>query len=142
LSFVQASNAILIHAKSSGIKLNSSSPVSKPLPDNGWSIPRQPVAVGPFFRKPIPGDRTQSSRVLSEQYGERKLTLILEGPAGTQTQLPLFVYAPKTTIHADGAELHPLEMHADSHSAQPSQMAAVTFPGGEGWKTITVTLTW
>ncbi len=145
LSFVRADAEVLIHAKTSaepGIKLRSALSGTKPLPDNGLSIPTHSVEVGPFFRKPIPGDRTQSVRVLSEEYGERKLTLILEGPAGTQAQFSLFVHPPRTTVRAEGAELGIPAAHSGPDATSAPQIAIVNFPAGEGWKTLTVTLTW
>ena len=145
LSFAQASGEVLIHAKTSaesGIELHSTLSGTKPLPGNGLSIPTHPVEIDPFFRMPIPGDRTQSMRVLSAEYGERKLTLIVEGPANTLAQFPLFVHTPKTIVHADGAELGMPGAHSDSDAASATQIATVNFPAGEGWKTVTVTLTW
>ncbi len=145
LSFVRTNGEVLIHAKTSAkleIKLRSTLSGSKPLPDNGLSILTHPIEVGPFFRKPIPGDRTQSVRVLSEEYGERKLTLILEGPASTQGQFPLFVHPPRTTVRAEGAELALPEGHGGTDTTSTPQIATVNFPAGEGWKTVTVTLTW
>ena len=44
-------------------------------------------------------------RVLSEKYGERKLTLVVEGPANTKAQFPLFVHTLKTSVRVEGAEL-------------------------------------
>jgi hypothetical protein len=145
LSFVQTNGEVSIHAKTSAkleIKLRSTLSGSKPLPDNGLGILTHPIEVGPFFRKPIPGDRTQSVRVLSEEYGERKLTLILEGPASTQGQFPLFVHPPRTTVRAEGAELALPEGHGGTDTTSTPQIATVNFPAGEGWKTVTVTLTW
>ena len=145
LSFVQTNGEVSIHAKASAgskIRLRSMLSGTKPLPDNGLSIPRQAVEVGPFFRKPIPGDRTQSMRVVNEEYGERKLTLIVEGPAGTQAEFPIFVHVPRTTVRADGAEVGEPEAHSGPDAAPATQTATVKFPAGEGWKTITVTLSW
>ncbi|MGA9586114.1 MAG: hypothetical protein WBQ95_12345 [Terracidiphilus sp.] len=143
LSFVKTSGELLIRAKTpagSGIKLHSALSGTKPLPDNGLSIPTHPVEVDPFLRMPIPGDRTQSMRVLSAEYGERKLTLILEGQANSKAQFPVFVHTPKTAVHAEGAELGVPGARSDTASAP--QIAMVNFPAGEGWKTVTVTLTW
>jgi hypothetical protein len=145
LSFVQANGEVLVHAKTSTgtkIKLRSAHSGTKPLSDNGLSIPRQPVEVGTFFRKPIPGDRTQSMRILSEEYGERKLTLVVEGPANTKAQFPLFVHTLKTSVHADGAELGESGTHVGPDATSAPRIATVNFPDGEGWKSITVTLTW
>jgi glycogen debranching enzyme len=145
LSFVRTNGEILVHTKTSAetkIKLRSAHPGTKPLSDNGLGIPRQPVEVGTFFRKPIPGDRTQSMRILSEEYGERKLTLVVEGPANTKAQFPLFVHTLKTSVRAEGAELVESGTHVGPDGTSSQRIATVNFPAGEGWKTITVTLTW
>ncbi len=145
LSFVQTNGEVLVHAKTSTetkIKLRSAHSGTKPLSDNGLSIPRQPVEVGTFFRKPIPGDRTQSMRILSEKYGERKLTLVVEGPANTKAQFPLFVHTLKTSVRVEGAELAESGTHVGPDETSAPRIATVNFPNGEGWKTITVTLTW
>jgi glycogen debranching enzyme len=145
LSFVQTNGEVLVHAKTSTetkIKLRSAHSGTKPLSDNGLSIPRQPVEVGAFFREPIPGDRTQSMRILSEKYGERKLTLVVEGPANTKAQFPLFVHTLKTSVRVEGAELAESGTNAGPDATSAPRIATVNFPDGEGWKTITVTLTW
>jgi glycogen debranching enzyme len=145
LSFVRANSEVVIRAKTSaesGIKLRSTLSGTKALPDNRLSIPTHPVEVGPFFRKPIPGDRTQAPRVLSEEYGERKLTLIFEGSANSQGQFPLFVHTPRTTVRAERAKLGVPEAHSGTDAISAPQIATVNFPPGEGWKTVTVTFTW
>ena len=145
LSFVQTNSEIQIFEKpsaDSGIRLRSTLPGAKPIPKNGVSIPRHPVEVGPFFRMPIPGDRTQSMRVLSEAYDGQKLTLVLEGPAGTQGQFPLFVHPLRTTVRVEGASLGASGARSGPDATPSPQTATVDFPAGEGWKTVTVTLTW
>jgi glycogen debranching enzyme len=146
LKITQTSNSILIWQRGSAksaIHLQSAgSTRATNLPDQGISIERHPVEAGPLYRKPIPGDRTQSPRVLNEEYGERKLTLAIEGPAGTQAQLPIFVSAAKTTVRAEGAKLGEPAIRSNSEATTPSQIATIDFPAGEGWKTITVRLTW
>ncbi len=145
LSFVQINGEVLVHKKPSahsGIKLRSAHSGTRPLPDDGLSIPLHSVEIGPFFREPIPGDRPRSTRVLSEEYSERKLTLIVEGPASTQGQFQVFIHPLGTTVRANGAELVESGEPGGPNATSARQLATVNFPAGEGWKTVTVILTW
>jgi glycogen debranching enzyme len=91
---------------------------------------------------PIPGTRSDSVRVLREEYGERRLVLTLEGQAGTDVRIPFYESDARVKPTAVGAELPTLSgPNAPSAQALPLTMS-VHFPPGEGWKTITVTLTW
>lgn len=138
LSFTQSGGAVTASvqpAGQSGVKLISSLPGSKALPNGKVVIPQHPVEVGAFFKAPLPGDRTESMRVLEQSYGERQLELAIEGPAGTDAQLPLVVTAPKLKLAAEGAEL---PQSPDSKTP----VLALHFPPGEGWKTIEVKLAW
>jgi glycogen debranching enzyme len=145
LKFAQTGGEITVSTQApaqSGIKLMSSRSGAKSLPIGQLSIPRPAVEVGPFFREPIPGDRTQSMRVLNEEYGPKQLKLTLEGIAGTAAEIPLIVNATNLAVLADGADLR---THADTSSSTAeaaSTIMNVHFPPGEGWKTITVTLSW
>ena len=145
LSFTQTNAETLVRMKASaesGISLRSSLPNAKPLPNDGLSMANRPVEVVPSFRNPVPGDRTQSMRVIHEEYGERKLTLILEGFAGSEAQLPFLVHPLRTSVHAEGADLSTPSARTGPDATLAPQIATVHFPPGEGWKTITVTLTW
>jgi hypothetical protein len=100
------------------------------------------VEVIAAFTSPQPGDRTQLARVLSQEYGDRKLTLTVEGRAGTSTQYGVLVHSPKTSLHVQGAQLsEPGKQVARSTTSEPQKMN-IHFPDGEGWKTVTVELTW
>jgi hypothetical protein len=81
-------------------------------------------------------------RVIHEEYGERKLTLVLQGLAGSDAQLPLFVHPLRTSVHAEGADLSAAGARSGPDATPAPQTATFHFPPGEGWKTITVTLTW
>jgi glycogen debranching enzyme len=145
LSFVQTNSEILIFWRETGgsaVKMRSESPNAKPLPRNSIGIPKNLVEIGSIFQRPVPGDRTQSPRVLREEYGERKVTLTIEGPAGTQAQFPVLVYPQKTSVHAEGAELSEPGKRGGPNATPEPQTATVHFPQGDGWKTITVALTW
>jgi hypothetical protein len=80
--------------------------------------------------------------VLSEEYSERKLTLIVEGPASTQGQFQVFIHPLGTTVRANGAELVESGEPGGPNATSARQLATVNFPAGEGWKTVTVILTW
>jgi hypothetical protein len=145
LSFVQTNSEVLIREKASGVsalKLRSDRAEAKSLPDDGMSIPRPTVEIGPFFQEPLPGARTQSMRVLNEEYADRKLTLLLEGLAGTQAQIPFFVHPLGTSVRAAGADLSAPGARSGPDASPAPQTATAHFPPGEGWQTITVTLTW
>jgi len=117
-------------------RFSASIPDEKPLPD----------------RSPTPGSRTSRFRVLHSEYGDRRLTLVIEGPAGTQGELGLVRHGPivprieaATTQGGESANgvamLGAYDVYAFQNPTAPS-LLVLNFPAGEGWKTITVTLTW
>ncbi len=145
LTFLQSKGELTVSfaaPSAPGVKLASTQPGTKSLPNQSITIPRPVVAVVPFFRKPSPGDRTRSIRVLNEAYTQRQLLLTLEGPAGAQLEIPLVLSAPAPKLRVDGADLHaqPPDSEAGSQARFPA--ISVQFPFGEGWKTMTVTLSW
>jgi glycogen debranching enzyme len=145
LSFTQTNSEILIfwqEVGGSGVKIRSELPNAKPLPRNSIGVPKRPVEIGSIFQRPVPGDRTQSPRVVREDDGERKIILTVEGPAGSQAEFPVLVHPLRTTVHAEGAELSAPGTRTGSDATPAPQTATIHFPPGDGWKTITVTLTW
>ena len=145
LTFLQSKGELTVSFAApprSGVKLASTQSGTKSLPNQSITIPRPVVAVVPFFRRPSPGDRTQSIRVLQEMYAPRQLSLTLEGPAGAQIEIPLVLSSPAPRLHVDGAELH--EQPPDGEAGSPARFPAISvqFPAGEGWRTMTVTLSW
>ncbi len=114
-------------------RFSASIPDDKPLPD----------------RQPLPGSRTSRARILSAEYGDRRLTLVIEGEAGSQSELGLMrrgPIVPKIASVASGqgeqvATLGANDVYAYENPHAPS-LLILNFPPGEGWKTITVTLTW
>jgi len=143
LKLSQTNRALSISLKTSAhseVHLRSSDPRATPLANREISIPLQAAEVGPFFNPPMPGARTQSMRILHEEYGQQKLTLTLEGPAGTDAEFPIVVRSPRTSVHAAGADL--ASQPASSAITSAPQTAVVHFPAGSGFQTITVTLTW
>jgi hypothetical protein len=141
LTFSQAKSETTVdlsHA-APGIKLASE---GSPSTSTRLRIPRRVVDVVPFFRSPFPGDRTQSTRVTAESYSPHQLVLTLEGLAGSHIELPLVLSAAAPKLHAEGALLEGQQHRDGSGQAIPFPALAVAFPQGEGWKNITVTLTW
>ncbi|HMG86894.1 MAG TPA: hypothetical protein VK574_14275 [Terracidiphilus sp.] len=126
----------------SGIHLRSVGPQAAALADGGISLVRHPVEVSLPSQMPSSGDRTKFCHMLSEQYSDQTLTLTIEGPAGTQVELTILSRLQKGSIHAKGADLIESATGSGSESIPRIQLATINFPPGEGWKTITVTLTW
>jgi hypothetical protein len=110
--------------------------------DAATHISRPVVEIVPLFRKPVPGDRTQSTRVVAQSYGPHRLTVTLEGLAGSRIEFPLVLAAPAPRLHAGGAVLESQPHQDASGKSVEFPAIAVAFPPGEGWKTVTVTLTW
>ena len=108
-------------------------------PGNTLTFAHPQVEIDSVSPIPLPGDATEGLRILDERYSDRpgRLTLTLEGRASTEAQLPLVIDGPAANLHADGATLVTAE---DGRSHPPA--LHVHFPPGEGWKTLTVTLTW
>ncbi len=145
LTFLQSKSELTVMFTApapSGVKLASTQSGTRSLPNQSITIPRPVVAVVPFFRRPSPGDRSRSIRVLNENYTQRQLSLTLEGPAGAQLEIPLVLSAPAPRLHVDGAKLRAQPPNSEAGSPPRFPAIAVQFPPGEGWKTMTVTLSW
>ncbi|HEY1902416.1 MAG TPA: hypothetical protein VGG56_08315 [Terracidiphilus sp.] len=98
-------------------------------------IPGHAVEVDALPAAPLPGARTQATRVLNEKYAAHSLTLTLEGMAGTEDQLSLFA-KPDLKLKVQGAEVSELSLSPQARTLN------VHFPPGEGWKIVTITLVW
>jgi len=139
LLFAQAAGQVTVSIAGpdpTKIKLLSTLPGAKQSSAGKVVIPKPAVEVGAFFRPPVPGDRTQSTRILSQEYGPRKLTLVLEGLAGRDATIPLVLNGPSPKLTIEGAWL------SRAGIAHESSVMTVHFPVGDGWKTTTVTLNW
>ena len=136
LSFTRTKSELQVAIKSdtSGVSLRRAGPDVKP--GQAVSIPLRTVEVVPVTQLPLPGERTQGARILREEYGEQMLTLTIEGTAGTEMQVPLTMNSPNLKLRAQGAEIHA------AVAGTKDSILVVPFPAGEGWKTITVTLSW
>jgi len=105
------------------------------------------------IREPAPGQRTRQPRVISEVSAEGRISLTVEGLAGSKTEywvrqpdrvMPRIDVSNGLSSNADaehaGVSLSFADSWELSHGAPLSMY--FFFPPGEGWKTITVTLTW
>ncbi len=142
LSFVRSKGEtmVTINGGQTGVRLISAQ--NPGLAGDNVRVVRELVEVVPFFRKPTPADQTQSIRVLAESYFAHQLSLTLEGPAGSHLELPLALSAPAPKLRADGAVLEGQQHREDGGKPVAFPSVAVSFPPGEGWKTVVVTLTW
>jgi len=120
-----------------------------PQPHTGWTPESSEIMMNLPNRPPIPGSRTARFRIVRSDFEEHNLTLVAEGIAGSEGVVSLIRNSrivPKIASKSDGS--------AGSNSAdvklllpdEGGPMAPIplvfNFPRGEGWKTITVTLSW
>ena len=118
-------------------------------------IPYPPVQLAVSPREsPLPGSPTSQFRVLSETYGDHKVTVEVEGLADSYGGIEVNWWTrkshePKLTIDSPISNdlKNPVARNvsiADYAANSPSIGTSLVFhfPPGEGFKTITVTLTW
>jgi glycogen debranching enzyme len=97
---------------------------------------------------PTPGDRTTRFRVLETRYNGHQLAITCEGMAGSNTKLGLIRHDSITpTVQEVGHDAKPIAVISPKDDIPLKEwkeplLLAIDFPSGEGWKTITVTLTW
>jgi hypothetical protein len=144
-----------------GWKLRSDTPGAQlrkdPTSSNGLMLafPTPDVEVAASSHLfPMPGDRTRTFRVVSEKYEARKITLEVEGLAGSQADLVLKrnrLVSPQPSASdglkcddsfADGPGVCLVFIDTAYRDWKVPESLQIHFPGGEGWKTITVTLSW
>jgi hypothetical protein len=117
-------------------------------------LPLPTVEVGNLAHNAaVPGSRTSELRVLKEEWGTNHVTFTAEAPAGSTAMFPIRRHKlVKLRLTANDG------LPADAPNDQPGvSLTAIDtafrdpnlpfglyfhFPPGEGWKTITVTLTW
>jgi glycogen debranching enzyme len=126
----------------SGFRLVSTEVGAKDRGNGEITIPRQPVSVAPWFQQLLPGDRTHFVRITREENSEKKIVLNIEAPAGTDALIPLVIVPPTLKTHVEGANLTGRTSLKENEAIPATEILSVHFPPGEGWKTITVTLTW
>jgi len=91
----------------------------------------------------VAGSRTKSVRVISQTFEDHKSTITLEGPAGADFHIALIPLSHLPKLNVSGAKRE--GPRANSVESSPSGHLdgfTGTFPSGEDWKTITITLTW
>ncbi|MGA8743768.1 MAG: hypothetical protein WB561_21425 [Terracidiphilus sp.] len=109
-------------------------------------------SVSLLNKPPLPGASTSRLRLLRSDYSDRKLVLTAEGLAGSDGLVTLIRHGhidPKVETSPSaptGAEqqyaiISHRDCDADIYACKELPLI-LHFPKGEGWKTITVTLTW
>ena len=124
----------IMAGKNGPIKLAGPSPNKSQQGSDHIEFAPPPVAVDPGFSAPLPGARPESVRVLRQEQADDHLIITLEGRAGSSFRIPVFQFLHLPKLAVDGAELQDGE--------RVGSLLVGRFPEGEGWKTITVTLTW
>ena len=143
LDQVGSQTTIAIHVPAElGIKLMSTQEGAKILEDGRVALPRHPVEVGPFLQQLTPGDRSHQVRIVREEFADKQLTLTMEGLAGSECLLPLVMTTTNLRLHAVNGSLSGYSVGNRGDAVAALDIMSVHFPPGEGWKTITVTLTW
>ncbi|MGD0628440.1 MAG: hypothetical protein ABR987_03765 [Terracidiphilus sp.] len=96
---------------------------------------------------PLPGARTSRFRLLRVDYGNRRVVLTAEGIAGSAGVVSLVMngrLVPQVESGPPASQTASIwYQKCDSNPGGCSRLPLLLeFPPGEGWKTITVTLTW
>jgi glycogen debranching enzyme len=141
--------------------LLSATSAQLPSGSNGIRIPLPPLEISVPFVPPLPGARTENTRILSETWSPAKATLIFEGPAGATANVEILrrsllphlkVDSPqnKPTGSADTTPQVAIATMDEAGDRDPSVPIELTihFPQSpasnptSNWQTLTVTLTW
>jgi len=97
---------------------------------------------------PIPGARTSRFRIVSSTYSDHRLALTCEGLGGSHALVALIRHeaiVPKVLTEGPDAKPNAVISPRDDTPLQAGKeplLLAIDFPPAEGWKNITVTLTW
>jgi len=100
---------------------------------------------------PIPGARSERFRIVREDSTEHKLVLVIEGPANSVGAVSLLRHGQfvpliqvDPSMPSGSRQNYAGISTKDDSKHDPSNpiLLSFHFPPGEGWKTITVTLTW
>jgi glycogen debranching enzyme len=127
-----------------GWQVRSEVPLSRAGSDTnepGVRVPIPPVQLYESFEAPGPGSRTERTRILRETWEANRATLVFEGPAGSEAGYGVLRTRVLPHLKFDKAETVTFVDTAIRDPKVPMAML-LHFPEGEGWKTITVTLTW
>jgi glycogen debranching enzyme len=98
-------------------------------------------------RPPLPGARTSRFRIVHSEYSEHKLVLTAEGLGGSEGVASLvrhgrFIPKVQNETSGPGAGEAKISMREPGDDPAAPALLVVDFPPGDGWKTMTVTLTW
>ena len=129
------------------------SPVEK-----GLRIPIPALEIDPLLSNlhdvtdpdqvPLPGSRTSRFRIVHSEYADHKLTLVAEGLAGTEGSVCLvrhgrFIPKIDKGVASESAPTDAkISMREGSDDPADPALLVFEFPQGQGWKTVTVILTW
>lgn len=106
----------------------------------------EPQGAASRDRPTVPGARTSKFRVIHTDYGNHQLKLSIEGMAGTDGILRLIRNGrsvPKVSTESNEGKASISFRSCDANLLGCSWYPLMFhFPEGEGWKTITVTLSW
>src|ERR1700739_1630789 len=118
----------------------------------GVRVPIPPVQLAESVEPAKPGSRTEHPRVLHEEWEANRGTITFEGLAGSRTEFDLVGIDKVPHLKVDSPEnMGRDSLRLNEHLAVyelPCKVPcegtglALHFPEGEGWKTMTVTLTW
>ncbi len=165
LSFDRNGNVLEVTASDNhhtGYRLRSDLPsaTSAQLPSgsNGIRIPLPPLEISVPFVPPLPGARTENTRILSEIWAPASATLVFEGQAGStatyeilrRSLLPrLKVDSPQNNANNTPAASITTDEAGDHDPSVPIQLtlhfpqsSTTGFGSGSGWQPLTVTLSW
>ncbi len=99
-------------------------------------------------RPPVPGSQTSRFRIVQSVSADHIVTLTCEGFAGSRAHLSLLRHGmliPKVQADTSSGEPEAIISAKDGWAFKDPKaplLLIINFPEGEGWKTITVTLTW
>jgi hypothetical protein len=113
----------------------------------GYSQNMPPDAPLPN-RPPVPGSRTSRFRIVRSVSTDHMVTLTCEGLAGSSAHLSLLrhgMLVPKIKADTSLGEPDAIISAQDGWAFKDPKaplLLILNFPSGEGWKTMTITLTW
>jgi len=121
----------------------------------GVKIPLPPLDIAESVPSVPPGARVTQPRLVSEKWGPKSLTLVFEGLGGGKASFGILRTRLLPHLRFDCPENNGISPNDTAHLAEYGSMLDTAlvdpkvpigmflhFPSGEGWKTITVTLTW
>ena len=119
-------------------------------------VPLSPIRVSLIPDAPIqPGNRALKPRVVQEDWKKQSVTLAIQGPTGSQADFLVESWKSSETkveisdglsanapLGKPGASLTEIDIGDNIRTAPFHSDLRIQFPPGNGWQTLTVTLTW